>query len=308
MNCEQVRAQISWYLYHELAEPDRAAVEEHVEACPACGAEVERERAFLAQLSARPAVEPSSALLAECRQDLMRAIYRAERERHRGAIVVFHPLEAMQQLWSWLGPWRQPAAALALVAVGFFGGWAVRNPGARVTSPADSMIASISGVNLDPQAGRVQISFDETRRQTLSGKLEDRRIQDFLIYAAKSYGNAGVRLDTVEILKDQAGQQDIRDTLLYMVEHDRNPGVRLKALEGLQRYGQDGAVRKALMRVLTNDDNPGMRVQAIDLLMVAHDHTLIRLLQEVAQKENNNYVRMRCQTALRDMNASVETF
>jgi hypothetical protein len=51
-----------------------------------------------------------------------------------------------------------------------------------------------------------------------------------------------------------------------------------------------------------------MRVQAIDLLMVSHTNDLIGVLQDVAQKENNNYVRMRCQTALRDMNASVESF
>jgi hypothetical protein len=32
------------------------------------------------------------------------------------------------------------------------------------------------------------------------------------------------------------------------------------------------------------------------------------VLQEVVQKENNSYVRLRCQRALEDMNASVGTF
>jgi hypothetical protein len=192
--------------------------------------------------------------------------------------------------------------------MGFFSGWYVRNGGSRTPNPGDGMIANISGVNLDPQAGQVQISFDEVRRQTLRGKLQDPRIQNFLIFAAKSYGNPGVRMDTVEILNERAGERDIRDTLLYVVANDRNPGVRLKALEGLKQYAQDDEVRQALMRVLTNDDNPGMRVQAIDLLMVGHDHKLIGVLQDVAQREDNNYVRMRCQAALRDMNASVETF
>lgn len=302
-NCEQVRAQISWYLYNELNEPERSAVEDHVESCRTCAAELEKERAFLAQLSARPGLEPSVALMAECRHDLMRSLYREERKRQEGAIVVFHPM----QVWRWI--WKQqPAAALALLAMGFFGGWYVRNGNMRMPNPGEAQIANISGVNLDPQGGQVQISFDEVRRQTMSGKLQDPRIQNFLIFAAKSYGNPGVRLDTIEILKERASERDIRDTLLYVVDNDKNAGVRLKALEGLKQYAQDGEVRKALVRVLTNDDNPGMRVQAIDLLMVSHTNDLIGVLQDVAQKENNNYVRMRCQTALRDMNASVESF
>ncbi len=50
------------------------------------------------------------------------------------------------------------------------------------------------------------------------------------------------------------------------------------------------------------------RVQAIDLLMESQDRSLVGILQGVAQKENNNYVRMRCRKALQDMNASVETY
>ena len=311
MNCEHVRTQITWYLYNELNEPERTAVEDHVESCRTCAAELEKKRAFLAQLSERPVLEPAVALVAECRHDLMRSLYREERQRQQGAIVVFHPIEVWRQLWAlfstWTGP-KQPAAALALLAMGFLGGWYIRNGGTRTPNPSDAQIANISGVNLDPQGGQVQISFDEVRRQTLSGKLQDPRIQNFLIFAAKSYGNPGVRLDTIEILKERASERDIRDTLLYVVDNDKNAGVRLKALEGLKQYAQDSEVRKALIRVLTSDDNPGMRVQAIDLLMVSHGNDLIGVLQDVAQKENNNYVRMRCQTALRDMNASVESF
>jgi hypothetical protein len=312
MSCERVRGHIVWYLYNELDEGARASLEDHVESCPACAAELDKERAFLARLSARPALEPSAALLAECRHDLMRAVYREERRRQQGAIVVFHPRTVLRQLWSWMGAARQPAAALALVAMGFFGGWYVRNGNGsrsvRVAAPTDAVVANISGVNLDPQAGQVQIAFDEVRRQTLTGRLQDPRIQNFLIFAAKSYANPGVRMDTIDILKERAGERQIRDTLLYVLSNDRNPGVRLKALEGLKQYAQDEEVRKALMQVLTADDNPGMRVQAIDLLMVQHDHGLIGVLQDVAAKEQNNYVRMRCESALRDMNASVETF
>ena len=154
----------------------------------------------------------------------------------------------------------------------------------------------------------VQISFDEMRRQTLHGRVQDPEIEKMLIYAATSYGNPGVRLETIDILKERAGGRAVHNALLHLVGHDRNAGVRLKALDSLKQFGQDPGVRQALIRVLTSDDNPGMRVQAIDMLMTAHDRNLVGVLQGVAEKEQNNYVRMKCRNALQEMNASVETF
>jgi hypothetical protein len=311
MNCERIQPQLSWYLYNELSEQERSEVEEHAETCAACSAELERERAFLARLSARKACDPPPALLAECRHDLMRSIYRAERLRTGSARERAGFFESLGRSWQALGYWRQPVAALCLLAVGFFGGWRLRTPApAGPASPGgEPLLANISGVSLDPQAGRVQISYDEVRRQTLNGTLQDPVIQGFLISAARSYGNPGVRLETIGLLTPQAGNREIRQTLLYALSHDRNPGVRLKALEALQGFAREPDVRQALAQVLIQDENPGMRVQAIDLLTQHPDENLVGLLQDVAGKqEENNYVRMRCERVLREMNASVESF
>jgi hypothetical protein len=51
-----------------------------------------------------------------------------------------------------------------------------------------------------------------------------------------------------------------------------------------------------------------MRIQVIDLLVAHQDPTMVSILQTVVGKENNNYVRMKCKNALRQMNASVGTF
>jgi hypothetical protein len=313
MNCDWVATRISWYLYNELGDAERSAVEEHLESCQACAGEMERERAFLAKVDARKTLEPSSALVAECRHDLMRSIYRAERLQRESGLSG-EPFRALREVWLSMRVWWQPAAASCLLALGFFGGWWLRDggthamPSMQSLNPSEASIANISAVSLEPQQGKVQISFDEIQRQTLHGSLEDPQIQKFLIYAARHYGNPGVRLDTIDILKDRGADKQVRDTLLDVVAHDDNAGVRLKALEGLKPYAGDAEVRSVLVGVLTKDGNPGMRVQAIDLLMQAQDRSLVGVLQGVAEKENNNYVRMRCQSALRDMNASTETF
>ncbi len=310
-SCEEIQSQIAWYLYNELDTDERGVLEDHVESCQACAAELEREKAFLTRLGERRAIEPSAAMLAECRHDLMRSIYRADRLRHESAAAWQDPMRALGEAWRAIWSWWRPIAVGCTVAIAFLGGWWIRGTqpsGGRPANPSETSIANISAVNLDPRQGRVQISYDEVRQRTLNGNVQEPRIQQFLVYAAKSYGNPGVRLDTVDILKERAGDREVRNTLLHLVANDQNDGVRLKALEGLKQYARDPEVRQALITVLTKDDNPGMRVQVIDLLTASQDRSLVGILQGVAQKEENNYVRMRCQNALREMNASVETF
>jgi hypothetical protein len=84
--------------------------------------------------------------------------------------------------------------------------------------------------------------------------------------------------------------------------------VRLKALEGLKPYASDAAVRKTLANVLLKDDNPGVRVQAIDLLSAHHDDSIVGVLQDVMQKEDDGYIRTRTGDLLRAMKASLGTY
>jgi len=154
----------------------------------------------------------------------------------------------------------------------------------------------------------VQIALDETRRRVISGRLEDLNIQRLLMAAAREQDNPGVRVESVDLLKDRGASADVRRALLDVVMHDSNAGVRLKALEGLKTFASEDDVRKTLAQVLLKDQNPGVRIQAIDLLIAHQDSTTVGLLQTLVEKEDNNYVRMRCQNALREMNASVGTF
>ena len=88
----------------------------------------------------------------------------------------------------------------------------------------------------------------------------------------------------------------------------RNDGVRLKALEGLKPYAADPAVSKTLAQVLLADHNDAVRMQVVDLLVARHDDSTVGVLQNVVQREENSYVRLKCEKALKDMNASIGTF
>jgi len=79
-------------------------------------------------------------------------------------------------------------------------------------------------------------------------------------------------------------------------------------MDALKPYAGASEVRSALAKVLLVDDNPGLRTQAIDLLVQKKEDALVGLLQELVQRDSNDYVRLRCQRALQEMDASVGTF
>ncbi len=85
MNCESVTKLIPLYYYGELPPDDEERLEQHLDGCAACARQAESQRAVHAALDRRE-MQPSAALLAECRHDLMRAIYRNEAPAlHEGA-------------------------------------------------------------------------------------------------------------------------------------------------------------------------------------------------------------------------------
>jgi HEAT repeat protein len=154
----------------------------------------------------------------------------------------------------------------------------------------------------------VQIVVEEVRQRVLSGSVDDGRIRNLLLAASREANDPGVRVETMSLLKSQMDSTDVRRALLAALRNDTNPGVRLKALEALRNTEPDNDTRRVLSEVLLTDDNPGVRTQAIDLLVQTHERSTVGVCQELMTRESNDYVRLKCQRALTDMKASVETF
>ncbi|MBL8221773.1 MAG: HEAT repeat domain-containing protein, partial [Bryobacterales bacterium] len=149
---------------------------------------------------------------------------------------------------------------------------------------------------------------EEVRQKTLSGRLDDERIRGMLLTAATDPSDAGLRARTLDVLKEQAEQSEVRRALLRALSWDSNPGVRLKAIEALRPVARDPETRRVLAQVLLDDDNPGVRTLAVDLLAGEVEIDVIGTLQEAVTRESNPYIRQKTLKALREANASVETF
>jgi HEAT repeats/Putative zinc-finger len=316
MNCESVTKLVPLYFYGELSPEEEERLEQHLDGCAACRREVELQRTVAAAVDRRE-MHPSAALLAECRHDLMRAVYRNEAPLSQPSRSTpwSHFRNGFDALFPPLGRWRVPLGAMSLLALGF--------ASARLTAPGagggfnaaslspENVISSVRSVTSGQEgapSGEVRIVLDETRRRVVSGQLNEPDIQRLMLAAAHDENNPGVRVESVEILKSHTDSSEVRSLLLNRVAQDPNPGVRLKALDGLKPFTGDPEVRKVLAQVLLRDDNPGVRIQVVDALVSRADDNMVGVLQSVVQKEDNTYVRRRCEKALKDMNASIGTF
>jgi len=315
MNCESVSKLIPLYFYGELPPDEEDHLEQHLDTCAACARQAESQRALQVALDRR-VMEPPAALLAECRHDLMRTIYRNEAPVMQRVKPADHG--GIREGWAaWLpslGPWRMPLGASALLALGFITA-RLTVPGAvtpfnaaSLTPEVISSVRSVQPASDGNRTGEVQIVLDETRRRVVSGQLNDSNIQRLMLAAAHDENNPGVRWESVDLLKTHSDSSPVRELLLNRLQEDPNPGVRLKALDGLKGSTTDPEVRKVLAQVLLHDDNAGVRIAAVDALTAHADDNMVGVLQSVVQKEDNGYVRRRCEKALKDMNASVGTF
>jgi hypothetical protein len=306
MNCDTVTKQLSLMLYGELSFDEEEIVQQHLDVCSPCRDEMAKTQAIHSSFD-RQAVEVDPVLLANCRRSLRVATAQSTDTEPRLT-------RSGGSFWSGLGAWNwfgKPVGAVTLIALGFFGARVLPTGELRMSpmGMGDSGPVASRVRFVEPgESGRVQIVLEETRQRTLSGDMDDASIRTLLVRAARESSDPGVRVETMDLFKGQPQSQDVRRALLHALRQDANAGVRLKALDALRPSAGDPDVRQVLAEVLLKDDNPGVRTQAVDLLTQKREPELVGVLQELMTRENNNYVRMKCQRVLADMNASAETF
>jgi hypothetical protein len=308
MKCEWVKENVLLYVYNELPDDARYELEQHLARCADCAVELKSTRKFHATLSELPVEEPSPNLVAASRMRLQESLETAEQGRfwHR---LIFDP-------GAWLRQVRfAPALAAAIFIVGFAGGigatykYVSGNSGAAsiasgsATTPAESSITGIQSISQDPGSNHISIKYNTVSTQEAQGSLNDQRIQQLLLFAARNNYNSGVRMDSVDLLTQEPNNNHVREALMYALRYDSNPGVRLKALDGLGAFVKsDPRVRDALLEALMNDSNPGARTEAMHLLEpVRADSSVRAVLQRLSQGDQNQYIRSQARIMLAQM-------
>src|ERR1700680_910908 len=305
MKCEWVKENVLLYVYDELPDDARYELEQHLARCADCTAELKTARKFHAMLSELPVEEPSPNLLTAARMRLQEGLETAEQDRfwHR---LIFDPAAWLRQIRF------APALAAAIFIVGFAGGIATtykvlsgNGSGASIASgpvraPAESSITGIQSITQDPGSNHISIKYDTVSTLETQGSLNDQRIQQLLLFAARNNYNSGVRMDSVDLLTQKPDVSQVREALVYALRYDTNPGVRLKALDGLGGFVKnDTRVRDVVLEALVNDSNPGVRTEALRLIEpVKADGSVRGVLMTLAAKDQNQYIRSQARTQL----------
>lgn len=309
MKCDWVKDNLVFLIYNELEDDARFEIEQHLARCPQCTAELKAARKFHATLSQETVTEPSPSLLAASRMRLQEALESAAPGGfwHR---FIFDP-------GAWLRQVRMaPALAAVIFIVGFGGGIATMRQFSTVPSQTEigknqvdlspiqaSTITGIRSITQEPGSSQVNIKYDTVSTQEAQGSLNDQRIQQLLLFAARNNFNSGVRMDAVDRLTQEPDSPNVRELLIYSLANDSNPGVRLKALDGLSSFvRQDVRVRDAVLQALIKDDNPGVRVQALRLVEPLKADSGVRsVLTQLSQTDQNVSIRSQARAMLAQM-------
>jgi len=302
MKCEWVQDNILLYVYNELADDARYELEQHIARCTDCAAELKASRVFHATISKLPVEEPTPNLLTASRMRLQEALETTGPGTFWERLT-FDPMRWLQQTRF------SPALAAAIFIVGFGGGIATMykirpTPPAIVEPlappPVQASITGIESITQEPGSDQVSIKYSTTRTEEAQGSLNDQRIQQLLLFAARNNYNSGVRMDSVDLLTQKPDDSRVREALLYSLRYDSNPGVRLKAIDSLGSFVKDDVrVRDAILAALVNDSNPGVRTEALRLLQpVKADSSVRAVFERLADTDQNQYIRSQARTIL----------
>ena len=274
MQCEEVRQQFTDYVSHQIDEPARSSVEQHLLACESCRAEAKELGMLWNGLGSIPSMEASPEL--RPRFDLMLDAYKQGLD------------QASRPTWwgsmnSWLSGWwpRQPAlqfgVSIALLLLGVFLG---RQFFEVSTAPKLQPGSEVTELRNELLQMRQMVALSLMQQQSASERLK------------------GVNWSYQ--LQQPGGE--VLSALLDTLMHDSNVNVRLATVDALRQFGDQPLVRRGVVQAIAREESPMVQVALIDLAVDMREKESIATLRQLSQdQELNEAVRDRAQKGLAEL-------
>ncbi len=269
--CEDIAPLLVFYACGEVDAREREEIDAHLAACPVCAQQLSEELTFQTAFSgaSQPAdqLDPSGALLAQCRSEL------AEQLDDLSA----PPVREHWMPFGWVRRWMAlrpawSAAFLMLLGLGLgiqlspwfstrdagnasydAGGQAVNVMSMPRLTDDDLSKMAVAGVNFAPASdaapGTLQLQVRTEQPIEMVGNVDDadmRRVLTYVVANGERF-DPGVRLDCLDALRARTGDAEVRRALLAAARKDQNAAVRMKALEALRDSAADDSVREVLL-------------------------------------------------------------
>lgn len=320
INTHQTSPEEEWTsaVVRELPKAEREALEDHLNTCRACRAEMTATVAFFRALGEDAGPEPSPSLLARARMQLDETLDSSGKADFWTRLT--------QQVAFTAGRLRAaPVLSSALLLAGVIaGGYGGYHAGAKAhmqeqqtlllappsTQAPSSVVADVSSVRHEPGTNLVEVQYDRLVPDMLTAPSDDPSIRELLIAGAQTGVDANVRNYAVSLLGRPcsagsicAEDAPVRNALLNALVNDKAPEVRRAALVGLQPYiDRDMQVRDAVLGSLLSDASAQVRMQAVHMLEpVDVDSSVRQALHTVAAEDGDPTIRSASQAALKTM-------
>ena len=138
--------------------------------------------------------------------------------------------------------------------------------------------------------------------ESIEGSVTDPKIQDLLVFAAKSNENSGVRLDSVDMLTGKADDLGARDPDLCTALRQQSRRTPYGSEWADSYVKKDIRVRNAVLDALLNDSNLGVRSGALRALETVRTDSSVRMaLQQLSKEDPSEYIRTESKRVLASM-------
>jgi len=301
-------------VYEEINAGEQSELLHHLLGCPECLADFEEKRNLKDILLKEKFPEPDTALLNQARRELRIALGKEV----KGSSFK----QLLKDIGSFFADRYQiialstAMALIGLIAGKFIFSADIYNQKEEIlqTTPASLLqenmqIANVKFADNVSPDGKVEFSFDAIKPVYIKGNINDPKIQSILSYAMVNGDNAGVRLNSINLINSGPAKKldnDVKKAIVNVVKNDANPGVRREGLKLLRKISYDDEIKNTLLYVLSNDKNTGMRIEALNILMDAqkdgHSFTKedLNLLKENLKQDNNQYIQYRVKSVLKE--------
>lgn len=169
----------------------------------------------------------------------------------------------------------------------------------------DYEIVDLNLGQINADNGDLKVSFSLASETEINTNLNHPKFQNLLVKTMNDNVSDSIRLDLIELLKDQIDSNQVRKALIDRLLNDSNPGVRIVAAETLAKLSYEKSIRIALRQALQNDINPGVRVEVFQAL-IRHldDQKTVDMFREYVQQDANQYIRSQAQLLLKQQGKS----
>ncbi|MFD2571046.1 HEAT repeat domain-containing protein [Spirosoma soli] len=272
MDCEHAKEQLTDLLSNQLPEPERAALNAHLDQCPACQIELATVRQLWQVMGELPLPEPGNTM--HIRFQAMLDTYKDTVATERKSWVE-NLLAKLRQGWM-SQPALRIAYSLTLLLVGVAAGYWFN----RQSAPA--------------VASQQQID-------TLSNQVQEMR--QMMLLSLIDNPSASERLRAVSYTNEISEADDkVVSALLTTLNNDSNVNVRLVTLEALAKLADDPKVREGLVQSIARQDSPLVQSALADVMVKLQEKRSIKPLRQLLKDDGlNDLVKTKIEQSIKEL-------